>query len=135
MPSRAHILTAGSAVIILSGLTVAMAAWPPLAGLAALFIDILFWPLDGAQSLAAPETRLLSAIGGGVMAGWGLMMLLVVRQVLPAYPALAKRLLLPPLCLWFAADSLFSLAAGAPLNVIGNLAFAAAVYLPLRSLR
>lgn len=135
MPNRASMLTAASALVMLFGVIVAIAAWPPSAALPEFFIDILFWPPDGAQTMAAPETRLVSAIGGGVMAGWGMMMLMVTRLVLPGDPRTAKRLLLIPLGLWCAIDCTFSLAAGAPLNVLGNLAFAGAFWLPLRAVR
>ncbi|KMW57289.1 hypothetical protein AIOL_002250 [Candidatus Rhodobacter oscarellae] len=34
--------------------------------------------------------------------------------------------------MWFGVDSVFSIIAGAPMNVLGNIAFAAALLWPLR---
>ena len=55
--------TASAILMIGFGLMFAIAAYPPTSGVADLFVDLLFWPLDGAQSLAAPETRIILANG------------------------------------------------------------------------
>lgn len=40
-----------------------LAAWPPLAGPLRLLADLPIWPFDGSQTFAAPETRLVQAMG------------------------------------------------------------------------
>lgn len=51
------------------GLVVGLAAYPATAGATLFLADPIFWPIDSTQSLAAPESRLLCAIVGGVMVG------------------------------------------------------------------
>lgn len=41
--------------------------------LARLGLDILSWPIDGAQTFSDPTTRFLSALTGGFLVGWGVM--------------------------------------------------------------
>lgn len=116
---------AASMVVIGVGLALALAAWPPLSAPVALLADLVIWPLDGAEKLAAPETRLFAAISGGVMVGWGVTLWKVAAHVLPADLPLARSIAMTGLYSWFAVDSLGSIAAGAPLNVIGNVGFVA----------
>ena len=40
---------------------------------ARLALDLLAWPYDGLQSFAEPTTRFLSALTGGFLIGWGVM--------------------------------------------------------------
>lgn len=40
---------------------------------ARLTLDILSWPIDGATTFASPDTRFLSALTGGFLFGWGVM--------------------------------------------------------------
>ena len=124
-------LRIASAVTMAFGLLFAVAAVPGLSGPAAFFLDLLFWPMDGVQSVAHSETRLLAAIGGGITAGWGYLMWLVATHVLPVNTELAKRLLIPPLMTWFVIDSTFSILAGAPLNAGANVFFLLLFVIPL----
>ncbi|WP_421857649.1 hypothetical protein [Oricola sp.] len=120
-----------SGFIIATGILVAMASHPAASWPARVLADVIFWPVDGAQEIAARETRLLAAIGGGVMAGWGAMMWLTATRVYPKDPQLARLLIAEGALIWFAVDSIGSVAAGAPLNVIGNLGFLALILAPL----
>jgi hypothetical protein len=105
------------------GLMIAATALPALAGPTRFFADLIFFPLDGAQDLSDPALRLVSAICGGVMAGWGVLLWLVATRILPRDPMLARQMVLTSLFTWFAIDSLGSLASGGGLNVLGNIAF------------
>jgi len=116
---------AASMIVIGVGLALALAAWPPLSVPVALLADLVIWPLDRAETLAAPETRLFAAIAGGVMVGWGVTLWTVAAHVLPADLPLARSITMIGLYSWFAVDSLGSIAAGAALNVIGNIGFVA----------
>ena len=40
---------------------------------ARLTLDLLSWPIDGATTFASPDTRFLSAVTGGFLLGWGVM--------------------------------------------------------------
>lgn len=129
------LMKAAAALVIASGFIVALAAWPPTADTASFLLDLLFWPLDGAPRLDSPAARLLAAIGGGVMVGWGVMLWLLAAHLLPQDPATAARIVRASILAWFAVDSLGSLAAGAPLNAALNVVFAAAFLWPLSRVR
>lgn len=120
---QTHVLKAGAALLMGFGILFTLAAWPPLAGLLRVLVDLFAWPLDGTQTLAASETRLALAIGGGVMAGWGLTIWLVATRIADRDPGLARTLVLPPVVVWFVLDSLGSFAAGVPANVALNALF------------
>ena len=90
-----------------------------------LLADIVIWPLDGVQDLGSAETRVMCAIGGGVMCGWGLTLWQVAEHVVPANPAAARAIAMTGIYGWFAVDSLGSVLAGAPLNAVLNISFVA----------
>ena len=133
MSSRATItwLKAASALIIGFGIITVSAATPATAGLARFLIDMIFWPIDGAQTLAAPETRLLCAIAGGLMAGWGAMLWLAATRLYSQAPELAGTMIMVSLGAWFIVDSLGSILAGAPLNALLNMGFLPIFLIPL----
>ncbi len=125
-------LKAASAVLLVAfGAMFALAAFPLAAAPALFFVDMLFWPIDGAQSLAARETRILAAIGGGITAGWGVLVWQVAHHVMPRDPQTARRILLTSLFTWFALDSVCSVLAGVPLNAGANVIFLAVFLWPL----
>lgn len=123
-------LRIGAGLVMASGLLVALMAHPATGAGTAVLVDLLVWPLDGAETGAAAETRLLAAIGGGVMAGWGWMLWRLAGAPLEAMPAEVRRLVVGSTALWFVVDSAGSLAAGAPLNLAGNLVFLALLTVP-----
>lgn len=135
LDTRIRWLKAGSLMTIGFGLLIAAAAIPALNPPVAVLTDLIFLPLDGAPVVGAPGERLLSAIAGGVMAGWGAMMYLVATELLPKDPALSRRLILVSIVTWFAIDSSMSVAAGAALNVVGNLSFLLIFVLPVLGLK
>lgn len=118
-------------IVIVFGLVTALGAWPPAAGLLDFFADLLFWPVDGAQGVDTQAARLLAAIGGGVMAGWGATIYLLADRLYLREPALVRGILLTGLLVWFAIDSTGSVISGARLNVLGNLALLAMFLVPL----
>lgn len=127
-------LKAASVLVMSFGVIVALAAHPSTGGVASFFGDLLFWPLDSRPSLLSPGSRLLAAIGGGVMFGWGLMLWHVSVHLLPAHPVLAARIVRSSLLAWFIVDSLGSTVAGAPLNAALNAVLLAAFLWPLSKL-
>lgn len=40
---------------------------------ARLTLDLLSWPIDGATTYASADTKFLSALTGGFLFGWGVM--------------------------------------------------------------
>jgi len=121
----------GSALTVLFGILIAAAATPLGAEPAQFLADLIFFPIDGAQHLAASETRLISAIGGGVMAGWGVLLWMVSTHLFPSDDALATKLIISSIGMWFVIDGVGSIAAGAPLNAAFNVSFLLIFYIPL----
>ncbi len=121
----------GSALTIFFGILVAAAATPIAAGPTQFLADLIFFPIDGAQDISAPETRLTNAIGGGVMAGWGVLLWMLSTQLFPINQALAARLIMASIVTWFIIDSAGSIIAGAPLNAVFNVSFLLIFCIPL----
>ena len=124
-------LKVASATLIgfgLLGLTGTMIAtiWP-----SQLFIDLVFWPLDGTPDGSAEATRLMFGIFGGVLTGWGLLIWLVVTRLYTREPALVRKMILISVCSWFVLDSLGSTLAGAPMNAVFNIGFLLMFVIPL----
>ena len=132
METRLRWLKAGSAFTIAVALLIAAAAIPALSAPTVWLFDLVIFPLDGAQSLGGVDVRLLCAITGGLMAGLGVLMWLVATEVFARDPLLGRALILKSIATWFVIDSSMSIAAGAPLNVIGNLGFLLVFVLPVR---
>lgn len=120
---------------ILLGLVGAAAALPALAGPWQLFVDAVKWPVDGGQSVASSEARLLSAISGGLTVGLGVMMLSLAQGPLGKGEAWAKRAILQGLTTWVLVDSTASFLAGWPENVLLNLVFYAMLAGPVFALK
>ena len=125
------ILKFASALIIGFGVVVAMAAYPPTAGITRFLLDLIKWPLDGAQDISSPEIRFLCAVSGGVMVGWGVLLWLVVTRLYPKEPALVRTMILASIGIWFVVDSTASILAGASLNALLNIAFLVLFVLPV----
>ncbi len=128
--SSASWLKLMSLFIVALGLLVALGAHPSTAWPATLLIDIVFWPFDDMQRLDSQTARLLAAIGGGVMVGWGVMLWLVIERLMPANPALARLLLIESTLAWFLVDSTGSFVSGAIVNVLLNTVLMLAIVLP-----
>ncbi|MEM8688380.1 MAG: hypothetical protein AAGF81_13695 [Pseudomonadota bacterium] len=125
------VLKGGAVVLILFGILAAAGAMPALSAPTLLLLDLAFWPLDGAQSLAAPETRLLCAVGGGVLVGWGALLFLLADQIGSTDPALVRKFVIVSIGSWFVVDSLGSVAAGAPMNALFNVGFLLLFLIPV----
>jgi hypothetical protein len=88
---------------------------------ARLSLDILSWPIDGNVTLSASETRFLSALTGGFLFGWGVMIFCLARWAFDLAPDQVRRCVVTGLCAWFLLDSAGSLASGHPSNVWFNV--------------
>lgn len=112
---------------ILTGLVAALASHPAGSGSWLLLFDLLAWPVDGQPAAFAPETFATNAVLGGVMIGWGVLMLQLVRgplagRDLPAAGATARMITIG-LGAWFVIDTSGSFAAGLPGNAVLNAGF------------
>jgi len=84
-------------------------------------LDFLSWPLDGAQTFSDPTTRFLSALTGGFLFGWGIMVLCLRQWVYDAAPEGVRKSVLAGILAWFFLDSAGSWASGNPSNVFFNV--------------
>ena len=87
--------------------------------------------MDGAQSYAATETRLLAAIVGGLTAGIGAAIYLIAQHVYAKDPDLGRKIILTFVLVWFVVDSLGSVLSGAPFNAVLNFSLLILMILPL----
>ena len=88
---------------------------------ARLTLDVLSWPVDGRQSFAFPSMRFLTAITGGFLFGWGVLIWSLRRWVYDVAPELVRRSVLTSLLAWFVLDSAGSIASGNPTNALFNI--------------
>lgn len=124
-------LKIASEVFVLFGLLIAFASIPSAAAPTLFLADLIFWPVDGVQAVTTETNRLLSAILGGVMVGWGVLLYLLTTRLYPRDSDFARMLITASIGTWFFVDSLGSIAAGAPLNALFNLGFLAMFMIPL----
>ena len=68
---------------------------------------------------------------GAVMAGWGFLMILIVRGPLKDGSLWARKFLIQSLSLWFILDTSMSVVLGYPTHALFNVPFALALGIPL----
>tara|TARA_R110002073_G_scaffold68483_4_gene170276 strand:- start:8561 stop:9016 length:456 start_codon:yes stop_codon:yes gene_type:complete len=114
-----HRLNLAAWALILFGLFTTTGAVPVIDAGAALFLDLVFLPLDGSPVVTTAAERLLLGILGGVTTGWGVVVLMLARgksaRVAVLWGGVA----------WFVVDSTASVLAGGPMNAVYNLSFLA----------
>jgi hypothetical protein len=88
---------------------------------ARLTLDLLSWPMDGSVTYASPDTRFLSALTGGFLLGWGVMIWCLSTWVYDKAPEAVRKTVLVGLLFWFFLDSLGSIASGNTPNAIINV--------------
>ena len=69
-------------------------------------MDLLAWPPDGATTWTHPDTRLLSALAGGFLLGWGVLIWQLATHVYDTCPEGVRRAVLSSLLVWFVAQGL-----------------------------
>jgi hypothetical protein len=101
-----------------------------------LFALFGFGPDDSINTSAVRDyLRLPFMILGGVMAGWSLLMIQIVRGPLREGARWAWSMLVQSLALWFLLDTGMSLVLGYPTHALFNVPFAIALGIPLLNLR
>lgn len=88
---------------------------------ARLTLDILSWPPDGATTFASPDTRFLSAVTGGFLLGWGVLIWGLSGAIYDAAPEAVRRAVLASVVAWFCLDSAGSIASGNASNALFNI--------------
>ncbi|MGF1454132.1 MAG: hypothetical protein ACFB6R_02010 [Alphaproteobacteria bacterium] len=84
-------------------------------------IDLLRWPLDGAQTYSAPETRFLSALTGGFLLGWAVMIWRLSGAAYDAAPEAVRQAVVTGSLAWFLLDGAGSIASGTAINAVFNI--------------
>ena len=88
---------------------------------ARLTLDLLSWPIDGATTYSSPDTRFLSALTGGFLLGWGVMIWCLSLWVHDLAPEAVRRTVLAGVLAWFVLDSAGSVASGNVSNAFFNI--------------
>jgi hypothetical protein len=114
-------LKVSAIVIAIGGPIFALGSMPETAEPARLTLDILAWPVDGAQTYEHPDTRFLSAITGGFLMGWGVMVWCLQAWVYDAAPEGVRKTVLTGALAWFLTDSAGSIASGNAINAAFNV--------------
>jgi hypothetical protein len=98
-----------------------LGAMVPTSAPARLTLDLLGWRLDHPSNFDAVDTRFLSAVTGGFLLGWGVMIWCLSSWVYPLAPNPVRRTVLASLLAWFCLDSAGSIASGNPSNAAFNV--------------
>jgi hypothetical protein len=98
-----------------------LATMVPTVEPARLTLDLLSWPLDGTTSFASPDIRFLSALTGGFLLGWGVMIWSLAVRVHDLAPEPVRKTVLVSLLAWFCLDSAGSILSGNVSNAVFNI--------------
>lgn len=85
-------------------------------------LDLLSWPLDGAQDYNASTTRFLTALTGGFLLGWGVTIWCLQKWVYDLAPEPVRKTVVAGVLAWFILDSAGSIAGGNTSNALFNVA-------------
>jgi hypothetical protein len=88
---------------------------------ARLTLDILSLPIDHTQNYEATTTRFLSALTGGFLFGWGIMIWCLSSWVYDKAPEATRKTVLISLLAWFLLDSAGSIASHNASNAFFNV--------------
>jgi hypothetical protein len=115
----------------LFGVLMMLAAYPPLDWPIRIFVDLAFWPLDGKPWPLGSDGKLLFGIGAGMLVGWMVVLAWLFKRGIEGGDPDALRVAQTSLWVWFAIDSLHSIAVGAWMNAVLNVAILAGFVVPL----
>jgi len=123
MSHRFHKLWLKATAIIVGsfGPVFFLGAMPATLAPARLTLDLLGSRLDRPSTYDAQDTRFLSAVTGGFLLGWGVMIWCLSEWVYDHAPEGVRRSVLTGLIAWFCLDSAGSIASGAPSNAVMNV--------------
>ncbi len=98
-----------------------LATMPATAEPARFTLDLISWPLDGAQTYDDPTLRFLSALAGGFLVGWGILIWFLSGTAYDAAPEAVRKAVLGSILVWFVLDSAGSVASGNASNALFNI--------------
>ncbi len=124
-------LKISSISLIILGALFSWGTIDPLAHITLSLIDFIVFPMDGAQSFAATETRLLTAITGGLTASFGMAVYMMTVHIYASEQAVGSRMILATTFTWFVVDGIGSVLAGVTFNVFANVTFLIMIALPV----
>lgn len=101
-------------------------------GLAARSVDVLFGAPMGHPVWEGETPRFLSALMGGFLAGWGVLIWLLSGRIHDAEPEAVRKAVLASVIAWFVVDSTGSVLSGGVFNVLPNLVLLGVIAWPLR---
>jgi len=84
-------------------------------------LDLLSWPVDGAQTYEGSSMRFLSALTGGFLFGWGVLIWQLSGTLYDLASELVRKAILSGLVAWFVLDSAGSWLSGHAPNVFFNV--------------
>ncbi|MEM6535216.1 MAG: hypothetical protein AAF613_06195 [Pseudomonadota bacterium] len=108
-----------------------LATMAPTREPARLSLDMLSWPIDGATQMSDPDTLFLSALTGGFLFGWGVLIWCLSEWVHDEAPEGVRKSVLVSLLAWFVLDSAGSIASGNASNALFSVAVLLAAAGPL----
>ncbi len=88
---------------------------------ARITLDLLSFPIDDLQTFSESTTRFLSALTGGFLFGWGVMVWCLSSWVYDIAPEQVRKTVLIGLLSWFVLDSTGSVLSGNPSNALFNI--------------
>lgn len=97
-----------------------LGSMPQFSEPARLTLDLLSWPIDGTQ-IYDPTTRFMSAILGGFLFGFGVMIWCLSAWVYDKAPEMVRKSVVFGLCSWFLLDSTGSILSGNASNALFNV--------------
>ncbi len=107
----------------LGGPVLTLSTMPAYSGPARYALDLLTWPLDGFPSYQSQEMWFLSAVTGGVLVGWGVMMWCLSIWLYDLAPEAVRKTYVASILCWFVFDSLGSITSGYWPNAVWNVLF------------
>lgn len=84
-------------------------------------LDMLSWPVDGQQTYEDPTTRFLTALTGGFLFGWGVMIWCLSGAAYDAAPEAIRKSFVVAAVSWFLLDSAGSITSGNGSNAAFNV--------------
>jgi len=124
-------MTAWCWCVIAFGVVLLGSAVEPVREPSLLFLDLVFWPVDGQPKLLSREAVFATSITGALTIGWGLLMRALVSDPTLARNPSVWRHMTVALAVWFVTDSVASILTGAWVNAISNSLIIALAILPI----
>jgi hypothetical protein len=113
------------------GAVFALSAFTALRAPTMIFLDIVFWPIDGQPAALSREALLGLGLCGAILIGWALLMLGLVQDPKLNREPRVWQLMTSAMVTWFVVDSLVSWICGAGVNVLSNMVFLGTFLVPV----